>query len=69
MKITKITVFAFALGLAFASCKKEECSDCHYDTPTGEVELGEKCGDELESLEANGYNVDTVNYVVHCHGH
>lgn len=51
------------------SCKKESCHDCHYDGPNGEVELGEKCGDELETLEANGYNLDTANYVVHCHEH
>ena len=64
----------FVIGLALVamtavSCKKESCHDCHYDGPNGEVELGEKCGDELETLEANGYNLDTANYVVHCHEH
>ena len=44
----------FAVAMAFTSCKKDECHECHYDGPNGEVELGEKCGYELEVLEANG---------------
>lgn len=65
----------FVIGLALVamtavSCKKDECHECHYDDATGaEVELGEKCGDELETLEANGYNLNGTNYVVHCHEH
>ncbi len=57
-------------GTLLLSCNKEECHECHYDGPGGtEVELGEQCGDALEALEANGYNVDGTNYVVHCHEH
>jgi hypothetical protein len=56
--------------LAFASCKKSECHECHYDDASGaEVELGEYCDDELESLEANGYNDNGAIRTVHCHGH
>ena len=68
MKKSVLLVVAVA-GLALVSCKKDECHECHYDGPNGEVELGEKCGDELESLEANGYNENGTNYVVHCHEH
>ena len=65
----------FVIGLALVamtavSCKKESCHECHYDGANGEeVELGEKCGDELETLESNGYNLNGTNYVVHCHEH
>ena len=56
--------------MTVVSCKKNQCSECHYDDAQGlEVELGEKCGDELETLEANGYNLGGVNYDVHCHEH
>jgi len=48
------------------SCKKDECKECHYDKDGAEVELGEKCGDDIETLEADGYTVDGVNYTVHC---
>ena len=69
MKV-KIFVVASISMLAFASCKKDECHECHYEDASGnEVELGEKCGSELEDLEASGYNVGGVNYVVHCHEH
>ena len=50
------------------SCGKK-CHDCHYDGPNGEVELGEKCGDEVEDLESKGYTVDSIQYTVHCHEH
>ncbi len=53
------------VALSF-SCKKEECKECHYDKDGGEVELGEKCGDDIVSLEANGYTEDGVTYTVHC---
>lgn len=70
MKKSSFLVAAVALAFVFASCNKEECSECHYDGPGGtEVELGEKCGDELETLEAGGYAVDGQVYTVHCHGH
>jgi hypothetical protein len=49
------------------SCNKKECHACHYDGPSGEVELGEKCDEELEALEAQGYyTVSGTNYTVHC---
>ena len=51
------------------SCNKNKCHECHYDKAGVEVELGEKCGDELENLEANGYSDSTGNYTVHCHEH
>lgn len=54
-------------GLSLTSCKK--CSECHYDSPNGEVELGEFCGDELEDLESSGYTVNGENYEIHCHEH
>jgi len=66
---TILATIAIFTVLAFTSCKKEECHECHYDGPNGEVELGEKCGDELEEVEANGYAADGVVYEVHCHGH
>jgi len=69
MKRLFIPTAAFFL-LAFASCKKSECHECHYDDASGaEVELGEYCDDELESLEANGYNDNGTIRTVHCHGH
>jgi hypothetical protein len=58
------------LSTIIQSCNKNKCHECHYDDASGnEIELGEKCGDELETLEANGYSDTTGNYVVHCHGH
>lgn len=55
---------------ALSACKKTECHDCHYeDTSGAEVELGEKCDDELEQLEAGGIVVDGIQYEVHCHEH
>lgn len=54
-------------GLAFTSCKK--CAECHYDTDSGIVEIGEYCGDELEDIEKSGYSVNGENYEVHCHDH
>ena len=66
-----IVLGAFVFGTSFTSCKKkEECHECHYDDANGnEVELGEKCGEELENLEANGYTIGGVTYEVHCHDH
>jgi hypothetical protein len=68
MKKSVIFGLLLATTLVF-SCKKNKCSDCHYDGPTGEVELGEKCGDDLENAEKDGVNVGGVNYEVHCHEH
>ncbi len=63
-----IMLGAFIFGTSFTACKKkEECAECHYDTSSGEVEMGEKCGDELEELESAGKTtVNGVDYVVHC---
>jgi hypothetical protein len=70
MKTIKITLVALVAGVAFVSCNKEECSDCHYDLNSTEtVELGEKCGDELSTLESNGIAVGDTLYEVHYHGH
>lgn len=71
MKIKNIqTLIAVgAIALMFTSCKKEECHECHYDINGSQVELGKKCGDDLESLEKNGYAVDGTVYDVHCHEH
>lgn len=67
----KKQLFVYALVVAGAiatnSCKK--CHDCHYDGPSGEVEIGELCGDDLESAEENGYKVGDSTYTVHCHAH
>jgi hypothetical protein len=57
------------LSSTLISCNKNKCHECHYDKAGAEIELGEKCGDELENLEANGYTDSTGNYVVHCHEH
>lgn len=59
----------FVMLLSWMSACKRHCHDCHYDGPNGEVELGEKCGEEVEALEAEGYSSDSVNYKVHCHEH
>ncbi len=62
----KLQIIAVFAGLAFFSCKKEECAQCHYDKNGGEVDLGEKCGDDITTLEANGYEENGVTYTVHC---
>ena len=68
MKKRALTIAAAAfVVLAMASCKK--CKDCHYDGPSGEVELGEYCGDDIENIESSGHTVDTVTYDVHCSEH
>ena len=63
-----ILPIAFGVVL-FTSCNKEECHECHYDKDGAEIELGEKCGSELENLEASGFNEGGINYTVHCHEH
>ena len=62
-KVIYLAVFAM---VSLSSCKKDECKECHYDGPNGEVELGEKCGDDIEDLEASGHTVDGQTYTVHC---
>lgn len=66
---TIIGAIAVLALISFSSCKKDECHDCHYDGPNGEVEIGEKCGDDLEEVEVNGYAADGMVYEVHCHEH
>ena len=62
------SIFSFAFFMT--SCDKEECHECHYeDAYDQEVELGEKCGEELEEVEKNGVTVDGESYEVHCHEH
>lgn len=63
MKKIAIILGVFSI-IGFTSCKK--CAECHAATDIAGTEyeleeLGEKCDDELESLEANGYDVlDTL---------
>lgn len=68
MRKTVFTVLAAAFALSLVACKKNKCADCHYDKDGAEIEIGEKCGDEMENLEANGYTDSTGTYIVHC-GH
>lgn len=65
MKKTIIITALLLAGLTF-SCKKNDCKECHYDKDGGEIELGEKCGDDIETLEADGYTENGVTYTVHC---
>jgi hypothetical protein len=71
MKSVKNNIFllTFIGGFLAVSCKKNKCAECHYDKNDVEVELGEKCGDDLESLESSGYMVNDTLYEVHCHEH
>ncbi len=68
MKKVVVTGFFLVLGIVFLpACKKNKCAECHYDADANtEVELGQKCGDELKNLEANGYSDGTNTYTVHC---
>ena len=62
--------FAATLLIASVACNKDECYECHYDGPNGEeVEIGEYCGDAAQDIETAGYDVDGVNYDVHCGEH
>ena len=68
MKITLIAISMLSISI-LTSCKK--CAECHYDANSTEVELGEFCAEDLESIEKNGYydsNTDSL-YEVHCHEH
>lgn len=71
MKKIKMPVLSLlGLVLWLSACKKKECHECHYEDPVGAiVEIGEKCNEELEALEANGYSVSGSTYTVHCHEH
>jgi hypothetical protein len=66
---TVFTLSVVAAGLFILTSCKKQCHDCHYDGPNGEVELGEKCEDEVEELESKGYTINGENYTVHCHEH
>lgn len=63
------------LFVGLNSCKKkEECHECHYEKMQNgtevKVELGKKCGSDLENLEKNGYtDSNGTKYDVHCHEH
>jgi hypothetical protein len=69
----KVIFLSFVIGVSVffnSSCNKNKCHECHYDNASGNmIELGEKCGDDIENLEANGYTDTTGTYEVHCHGH
>ena len=67
MKSKLVLLVALCVAaLSFGACKKNKCADCHYDKAGAEIGLGEKCGDEMGALEANGYTDSTGSYVVHC---
>lgn len=69
MKKSMLT-FGIALSALLAISCEKSCHECHYeDANDMEVELGEKCDDELEELEANGITVAGTTYEVHCHDH
>lgn len=70
MKTINRAILVFVASLTLVSCKKEACAECHYDINSTEtVDLGEKCGDELSSVEANGFAIGDTIYEVHCHEH
>lgn len=69
-KVTLILGLVFVSSLAFVSCKKNECAECHYDKDGAEVEIGEYCGDDIENIEKSGYaDTDGTVYTVHCGEH
>lgn len=69
MKKSSLFIAAGFIILASVSCKKDECHECHYEKNDVEVELGERCGDDLKNIEASGFNDGGVVYEVHCHEH
>jgi hypothetical protein len=70
MKKTFNSILVIGAFFVFStSCNKKECHECHYDLNGTEVELGEKCDEDLETLEKDGIDVNGVNYEVHCHEH
>lgn len=68
-KIINTTLIVGTISLFSVSCNKSECHECHYEKDGDEVELGEKCDEDLETLENDGITVDGVKYEVHCHEH
>ncbi|MDP4684476.1 MAG: hypothetical protein NWS40_07285 [Crocinitomicaceae bacterium] len=68
-KSISLVALALVASSILSSCKKNQCTDCHYEKNGLEVELGEKCGDDIEALEASGYNDGGTVYEVHCHEH
>ena len=68
-KKTVYLAFMSMTTFVIYSCSKNDCHSCHYYKNNAEVELGEKCGEEIETLEANGYTDSTGTYEVHCHDH
>ena len=70
MKKSVIMLSFIALGaVTLSACGKSKCHECHYEKDGQEIELGEKCGDDLEAIEASGYNDNGTVYEVHCHEH
>jgi hypothetical protein len=69
MKSNGFIIAVFACSMLFFSCKRDHCHACHYDLNGAEVEIGEYCGDDLETIESEGYRLDTITYEVHCHEH
>jgi hypothetical protein len=67
----KLILSGSILGLLSVSCAKNKCAECHYDAPSGEIELGTYCGDDLKNLEELGTYTDSLGatYVVHCGEH
>lgn len=67
----KLVLSVSILGLLSVSCAKNKCAECHYDAPSGEIELGTFCGDDLKNLEELGTYTDSLGatYVVHCGEH
>jgi hypothetical protein len=70
MKKSVIMLSFIALGaVTLSACGKNKCHECHYEKDGQEIELGEKCGDDLEAIEASGFNDNGTVYEVHCHEH
>ena len=69
MKKVGFLLVSAVLTLSLNSCTKD-CYECHYyDANDNEVEIGEKCDDDLEKLEAEGYTLNGVTYEAHCGEH
>ncbi len=68
-KTPKILAIALIGASSLLSCAKNKCAECHYDYGSTQVELGEKCGDSLKEVEANGLMLNDTLYEVHCHEH
>jgi hypothetical protein len=70
MKKVMLSLGIFSLSiLTLGSCKKNKCTECHYEKGGVEVELGEKCGDDIVALEGSGFYDNGTLYEVHCHEH